>query len=81
MRNMKFVFLILWSVSLHSCVSQESLDNSSSGYVYVCTGRYAKVYHVADDCEGLENCCGDVEQVSVKEAEEMGRRGCRRCAR
>lgn len=28
--------------------------------VYICTGRYAKAYHVRKNCKGLRHCGGDV---------------------
>lgn len=29
--------------------------------VYICTGRYAKVYHSNKNCKGLDNCKGEVK--------------------
>ena len=34
--------------------------------VYICTGRYAKVYHSNKNCKGLDNCKGEVKLVSWK---------------
>jgi hypothetical protein len=47
--------------------------------VYVCTGPYAKVYHSSPDCRGLNRCSGNIKKVSLKHAQQMGRRACEIC--
>ena len=54
-------------------------DIGFDGEVYICTGPYAKAYHLDSNCEGLDNCSGDIEKISIVKAENMGRRPCRHC--
>ena len=48
--------------------------------VYICTGPKSHAYHYDSDCYGLTNCSGDIETVSIDEAEEIGRHPCHYCA-
>jgi hypothetical protein len=48
--------------------------------VYVCMGKYAKVYHSTPNCKGLRNCKGGVIKVSYGYAtKKLGRRACELC--
>lgn len=47
--------------------------------VYVCVSPTARRYHSDPDCSGLSNCTHHVEEMTVAEAEEMGKTPCRRC--
>lgn len=57
----------------------EDHDSADEDMVYICTGATSKRYHSTYDCMGLSNCSGEIEEVSVSEAEDMGRTPCRRC--
>ena len=47
--------------------------------VYICTGPKSECYHKTKTCRGLNRCSGQVKQVSLQEAEKMGRRKCKVC--
>lgn len=47
--------------------------------VYVCVSPTARRYHLDPDCSGLSSCAHHVEEMTVAEAEEMGKTPCRRC--
>lgn len=47
--------------------------------VYVCVSPTARRYHSNPDCSGLSNCAHHVEEMTVAEAEEMGKTPSRRC--
>lgn len=47
--------------------------------VYICTGGSSKRYHYDPDCRGLSRCTGDIEAISISEAEDIGRTPCRLC--
>ena len=49
------------------------------GKVYICTGPQSKCYHKTNKCNGLKNCSKEIKQITLKEAEEMGRRPCKVC--
>ena len=70
---MKKLLLIFASLILSACAQ-------SSDTVYICKGRYAKVYHTSANCSGLTNCKGGIEKVSLFEAKAMGRTPCKKCA-
>ena len=46
-------------------------------YVYICEGKYSKVYHKSNDCRGLSNCSTKIYKVTLEEAVKMGRRPCK----
>ncbi len=49
----------------------------SQNYVYICQGPRSKVYHRSQNCKGLSNCSTSLKEITVSEAEDMGRRACR----
>jgi hypothetical protein len=46
-------------------------------YVYICQGPHSKVYHRSQNCKGLSNCSTELKEITVQEAQNMGRRACR----
>lgn len=56
-------------------------NTKSTEYVYVCTGPKAKSYHKDENCMGLQSCSAEVEQVSIEEAKDEGRKPCRYCCK
>lgn len=65
------VFAILGAVNLANSETHET--------AYICTGPQSKAYHKTNDCRGLSSCSRDVVKVTVKEAENAGRRECCWC--
>ncbi len=54
--------------------------NETDGQVFVCLGKYAKVYHSNPECRGLNNCKSDIYPTSQSYASiSMGRRACCIC--
>lgn len=47
--------------------------------VYVCSGRYARKFHIDANCIGLQNCRGTIEGVLLKDVKRRGLTVCRRC--
>lgn len=47
--------------------------------IYVCGGSSAYAYHRSDGCAGLNRCSHGVSAVTVAEAQNMGRRPCKKC--
>ena len=47
--------------------------------VYICTGKTANAYHTNPNCEGLDNCKGEIKQIKMKEAIKQGRHFCNFC--
>ena len=62
-----------------SDAAAEPDENSSSDMVYVCTSGTSKRYHSDRYCSALSRCSGEIEEVSVEEAEDMGRTPCHIC--
>lgn len=54
-------------------------SNVSDEAVYICTGETSTKYHSDPDCLGLSHCSGEIEEVSVEDAEAMGRTPCKIC--
>lgn len=47
--------------------------------VYICTSGTSKRYHSDRYCSGLGRCIGEIDEMSVDEAENMGRTPCHIC--
>lgn len=82
---MKKLLLLLASAALltgcGSAVVQTSDEETNGEIVYICTGHMSECYHEDPDCRGLIRCSRDIEEITIEEAEEMGRRPCSFCYR
>jgi hypothetical protein len=54
-----------------------SFASIQQSYVYVCKGPASKVYHKSERCRGRSHCSTEVYKVTLKEAQEIGRRACK----
>lgn len=59
--------------------SVDPVSNNSSSSVYICTSLSSKKYHSTPDCRWLENCSGQVKEISVTAAEAQGKTPCKGC--
>lgn len=59
--------------------AEEHAEEYAEDMVYVCTGGSARRYHNEPDCRGLSRCRGDIEEMSVEDAESEGKTPCRIC--
>lgn len=59
--------------------TEEYAEEYAEDMVYVCTGGSARRYHNEPDCRGLSRCRGDIEEMSVEDAESEGKTPCRIC--
>lgn len=46
---------------------QEGRQKAPRGKRYVCSGKYAKSYHIFKDCMGLQRCSGDIIEVDIED--------------
>jgi nitrogenase subunit NifH len=76
MRHTKILLSLLLSLSLCSNFALP-ITRAKSEYVYICQGRYSKVYHKSPTCRGLSNCSTKIYKVTLEEAKKMGRRPCK----
>ena len=80
---MKKLILLFASVALltgcGSAVAQNNDKEAEGATVYICTGGSATRYHASKNCKGLSNCGGAIREVTIEQAEEMGRTPCRIC--
>lgn len=42
----------------------------NTNYVYICTGKYSKKYHLVKKCRGLSNCKSEIKKVTLIEAKK-----------
>lgn len=77
-RVVSTILLGLFSVVFTASPAQTGSEASATGYVYICTGPNAKVYHTTPNCKGLNKCSGSIKKVSRN---STNRRPCRLCAR
>lgn len=66
-------------IQTHLDKSKKEIKWENYRVVYVCTGGTAKAYHADPDCRGLSRCRGDIEEMSVEDAESEGKTPCRIC--
>lgn len=75
---MKYIISFVLAVAL-LCCSYDKSERANSEIVYVCSGASAKRYHKSENCRGLLNCGGIIEEMSVSEAESKGKTQCGIC--
>ena len=80
----KSLYLIL--CTLLCCVScgkssykRVSVPTNPNAKVWVCTGGSSKRFHAYNNCKGLSKCSASIDEVTLEEAEMMGRTPCRTC--
>lgn len=78
MRKLLFLSLLLFPL-LGSGEIETSNCTSKAKSVYICTGPQSKVYHSTNECKGLSRCSASVDAVTLKEAQDLGRRACKVC--
>ena len=71
--------MLLGGSSCGSSHKRVSVPPDSNSKVWVCTGGSSKRYHAYSNCKGLSNCRANIEEISLQEAESMGRTPCRKC--
>lgn len=54
-------------------------EKEKTEVVYICTSGTSKRYHSDRYCSGLGRCTGEIDEVSVGDAEDMGRTPCHIC--
>jgi len=75
---MKTLFL-LFALSTFASASEKQKTNPDA--VIVCTVKYSKAYHTKQDCDGLDNCKGELKTINLQEAKEMNRHACHYCVK
>lgn len=71
---------ILIAICFNKDTSYNNIStNNSKDNVYICTGTKSKRYHKTEDCIGLSKCSRSIEEISIEEAEELGRTPCGYC--
>ena len=78
MKKIGLSFMIVMLVSSVSC-EKNSDEQSSTRFVYICTGGSATKYHSRKTCKGLGNCKGEISAVSLSTATSQGRTACKIC--
>jgi hypothetical protein len=76
MSGIKIVVSLLLSLSLSTNYTSYARI-AKTEYVYLCEGRYSKVYHKSETCRGLSNCSTRIHKVTLEEAQRLGRRPCK----
>lgn len=59
--------------------TKEVTKESEENVVYICTGGSSTRYHATKSCRGLCNCGGTIREVTIEQAEKMGRTPCKIC--
>lgn len=80
---MRHLLLLLVTITLVACGGSKGKgkekEEANSNIVYICNGSYATKYHNNENCRGLRNCSGSIEEITIEEAEDMGRTPCKIC--
>lgn len=53
--------------------------NEGVSKVYICTGGKSQCYHYTPKCSGLSRCSGEIKEITLEKAQEIGRRPCKMC--
>jgi hypothetical protein len=64
---------------IYACTNENDKSHKTKDNVYICTGTQSKRYHKTEDCIGLSKCSRSIEEISIEEAEELGRTPCGYC--
>ena len=67
------VFIAIFSLLL--------LSFTPASKVYICVSTKSERYHAFKDCRGLQRCNHEIKEVSIEEAQKMGRTPCHICYR
>lgn len=59
-------------------LNNSKIKNSNSNIVWICTSPNAYTYHSKEFCS---TCSYERKKITKSEAEKMGRRACKKCAR
>ncbi len=78
MKKIGLFFVLTFLVPFVSC-GKDSDEQSSTQFVYICTGGSATKYHSRKSCKGLGNCKGEIKAVSISTATSQGRTACKIC--
>lgn len=81
-QQMFFAIIATILLCLSSCGSSHKripVPTDPNAKVWVCTGESSERYHAHNDCKGLRNCRASVEEISLQEAESIGRTPCKKC--
>lgn len=81
------VILLFVGPALYGLLCKNETKSQSERYpnkpqmAFICTGPSSRAYHVDLNCYGLQNCSGDIEDMTVEEARDLGRKPCRYCCK
>lgn len=64
------------STQINTLVDKSVADRDK---VYICTSPNARKYHTTPSCRWLDNCSGDIKEVSLSFAETQGKTPCKGC--
>lgn len=67
------------SVSKPDSFYSSEKSDSRQDVVYICTSPNARKYHTTPSCRWLDNCSGDIKEVSLSFAERQGKTPCKGC--
>jgi hypothetical protein len=54
-------------------------DAEAARTVFICDNKESRLYHRYTNCEELEKCTAAVKDITVSDAETMGRTECGKC--
>lgn len=78
MNCMKIFFSLMLSMSLGTNFTATKIPTKTkTEFVYLCEGRYSRVYHKSPECRGLSRCSTRIFKVTLEEAQKQGRRPCK----
>lgn len=54
-------------------------QEAETGMVWICTGKSSHAYHSNPECYGINACGGEKKEMTLEEAQELGRTPCHFC--
>ncbi len=74
MRTFGFLSIIAFLLLFCSCAAKKQQES-----VFICTGAADDSYHSTPKCKELRNCDGEIGDVSLSDALEIGLHPCKQC--
>lgn len=80
MKKLVLLMSLIFVTFSNASTSASSFHSTKTDMVYICTGGYSKKYHSSSGCRGLDNCKGQIIEVSLYDAiNKYGRTPCKIC--
>lgn len=72
--SLRNIIIIAGTLLVSGCAT-----NKQPSSVFICTGLNGDAFHMTTTCKGLNNCDGELGEVTIADAMEIGLHPCKLC--